>query len=317
MRERHATPGELAAPPDASDPAHAGVEAEAPREFVQGGRAYRVEPRAVATSAFPLGARLVAGAASDLGRRRTGEHNEDSAFVLVLDRVHEGHTLPFGVFVVADGLGGHASGHRASRLVVNVLAHTILRQVALPVVGMPVDSPVDESGLAAILRDAVEAANSSLCAANREGGTDAGSTVVAALVYGDTAYIANVGDSRAYLHDASGLRRLTSDHSLVQQLVSAGMIEPDEVYTHPQRNQIFRSLGDEPDVSVDLFVQQLKPGTSLLLCSDGLWEMVRDPEIEAVLREETDPQSACDALIVAANEGGGDDNVTAVIVVAR
>jgi serine/threonine protein phosphatase PrpC len=312
MRERRATSGEVAAGPSAAD-----VSAESPREFVQGGRAYRVEPRAVATAAFPLGARLMAGAASDLGRRRTGEHNEDSAFVLVLDRVHEGHTLPFGVFVVADGLGGHASGHRASRLVVNVLAHTILRQVALPVVGMPVDSPVDESRLASILRDAVEAANSSLCAANRESGMDAGSTVVAALIYGETAYIANVGDSRAYLHDTSGLRRLTNDHSLVQQLVSAGMIQPDEVYTHPQRNQIFRSLGDEPDVNVDLFVQQLKPGTSLLLCSDGLWEMVRDPEIETLLREETDPQAACDALIVAANEGGGDDNVTAVIVVAR
>ena len=126
-----------------------------------------------------------------------------------------------------------------------------------------------------------------------------------------------MGDSRAYLYDGAALRRLTNDHSLVQQLVAAGMIQPDEVYTHPQRNQIFRSLGDEPDVNVDLFVQQLKPGTSLLLCSDGLWEMVRDPDIEAVLREEADPQSACDALIVAANEGGGDDNVTAVIVVAR
>jgi serine/threonine protein phosphatase PrpC len=310
MREWRAVTSETdAGPGDASE--------DGARAFEQGGRAYRVEPRAVAVSAFPLGARLMAGAASDLGRRRSGEHNEDSAFVLVLDRVHEGHTLPFGVFVVADGLGGHASGHRASRLIVNVLAHTILRQVALPVVGMPVDSPVDESELAAILRDAVEAANSSLCAANRENDTDAGSTVVAALIYGDTAYIANVGDSRAYLHDDTGLRRLTSDHSLVQQLVSAGMIQPDEVYTHPQRNQIFRSLGDEPNVNVDLYVQQLKPGTSLLLCSDGLWEMVRDPEIEAVLREETDPQSACDALIVAANEGGGDDNVTAVIVVAR
>jgi serine/threonine protein phosphatase PrpC len=312
MRERRTAPGEVTTGPAAAD-----ASGEGPREFVQGGRAYRVEQRAAATAAFPLGARLMAGAASDLGRRRTGEHNEDSAFVLVLDRVHEGHTLPFGVFVVADGLGGHASGHRASRLVVNVLAHTILRQVALPVVGMPVDSPVDESRLASILRDAVEAANSSLCASNRESGMDAGSTVVAALIYGETAYIANVGDSRAYLHDASGLRRLTSDHSLVQQLVSAGMIQPDEVYTHPQRNQIFRSLGDEPDVNVDLFVQQLKPGTSLLLCSDGLWEMVRDPEIETLLREETDPQAACDALIVAANEGGGDDNVTAVIVVAR
>jgi serine/threonine protein phosphatase PrpC len=316
MRERRATSGELAARAAGADAA-ANARGDVPREFVQGGRAYRVEPRTVATSAFPLGARLVAGAASDLGQRRTGEHNEDSAFLLVLDRVHEGHTLPFGVFAVADGLGGHASGDRASRLVVNVLAHTILRQVALPVVGMPVDSPVDESGLANILRDAVEAANNSLCAANRENGTDAGSTVVAALIYGDTAYIANVGDSRAYLRNESGLRRLTNDHSLVQQLVSAGMIEPDEVYSHPQRNQIFRSLGDEPDVSVDLFIQQLKPGDALLLCSDGLWEMVRDPEIEAVLREETDPQSACDSLIVAANEGGGEDNITAVVVVAR
>jgi serine/threonine protein phosphatase PrpC len=320
MRERHATSEDMA-DESAGAPLPLGggpdVPADKARTFRQGGRAYLVEPKVIATAAFPLGARLVAGAATDLGRRRSGEQNEDSAFVLVLDRLHENHTLPFGVFVVADGLGGHASGQRASRLVVNVLAHTILRQVALPVVGMPTDSPVDESHLANMLADAVRAANSALCAANRENDLDAGSTVVAALIYGETAYVANVGDSRAYVCDDAGIRRITSDHSLVQQLVAGGLIQPEEVYTHPQRNQIFRSLGDDPDLVVDLYMQQLKPGMRLLLCSDGLWEMVRDPEIEEVVRAETDPQSACDALIAASNAGGGDDNITAVVVIAR
>ena len=146
---------------------------------------------------------------------------------------------------------------------------------------------------------------------------DAGSTLVAALVYGETAYVVNVGDSRAYVCDDDGLRRITSDHSLVEQLVAGGLIQPDEVYTHPQGNQIFRSLGDDPDIQVDLFVQKLRPGMQLLLCSDGLWEMVRDPRIEELLRAGTDPQTTCDALIDAANEGGGEDNISAVVVAIR
>jgi serine/threonine protein phosphatase PrpC len=321
MRERHLEDGET--PESAVASGAAGVAGtpsagpDAPRTFVQSGRAYRVEPKVTQSAAFPLGARLVAGAATDLGRRRSGELNEDSACVLILDRVHENQTQPFGFFTVADGLGGHASGQRASRLVVNVMAHTILRQAALPLVGMPSGTAVDETALADVLQDAVKGANRSLCAANQETGLNAGSTVVAALVHGETAYIANAGDSRAYVCDAEGLRRITFDHSLVQQLVAGGLIEPDEVYTHPQRNQIFRSLGDEPDLTVDLFVQQLKPGLRLLLCSDGLWEMVRDPQIEQLLRAAADPQAACDALVAAANDGGGDDNITAVVIEVR
>jgi serine/threonine protein phosphatase PrpC len=316
MREHALAPDEQ--PPEQIQQSDGtGVDPDAPRIFVQGGRAYRVEPKLARHEAFPLGARLVAGAATDLGLHRTGEQNEDSAFVLVMDRFHENRSIPWGLFVVADGLGGHANGQRASRMVVNVLAHTLLRQVALPTVGAPIDTPLDESQLSDLLADAVQAANRSLCAANKEAGLDAGSTVVAALIYGETAYIVNVGDSRAYVCDDEGLRRITTDHSLVEQLVASGLIERDEVYTHPQRNQIFRSLGDDPDMLVDLFVQQLRPGTRLLLCSDGLWEMVRDPEMEELLRAETDPQSACDALIAAANEGGGEDNITVVVVMAR
>lgn len=323
MHERHLEDGETPESAVASGAAGAAgtpgaaPAPDAPRLFAQSGRAYRVEPKVTQSAAFPLGARLVAAAATDLGRRRSGELNEDSACVLILDRVHENQTLPFGFFTVADGLGGHASGQRASRLVVNVMAHTILRQAALPLVGMPSGTAVDETALADVLQDAVKGANRSLCAANQEAGLNAGSTVVAALVHGETAYIANAGDSRAYVCDEDGLRRITFDHSLVQQLVAGGLIEPDEVYTHPQRNQIFRSLGDEPDLTVDLFVQQLKPGLRLLLCSDGLWEMVRDPQIEQLLRAASDPQSACDALVAAANDGGGEDNVTAVVIEVR
>lgn len=321
MRERHLEDG-AAAESTFADSAAAttgakGGEADAPRIFAQTGRAYCVTPKVVRSAAFPRGARLIAGAATDLGRRRSGELNEDSACVLVLDRVHEDQTLPFGFFAVADGLGGHASGQRASRLTINVMAHTILRQVALPLVGMPSGTAVDDTTFADLLQDAVKAANRSLCATNHEAGLNAGSTVVAALVHGETAYIANAGDSRGYVCDDEGLRCITIDHSLVQTLVAGGLIEPDDVYTHPQRNQIFRSLGDEPDLTVDLFVQQLRPGMRLLLCSDGLWEMVRDPQIEQLLRAAPDPQAACDALIAAANDGGGDDNITAVVIEAR
>lgn len=180
--------------------------------------------------------------------------------------------------------------------------------------GSPTDTPVDETILANLLADAVRAANGSLCAANREAGLDAGSTVVTVLIYGETAHIANVGDSRAYVCDDDGLRRITTDHSLVQQLVAGGLIGPDDVYTHPQRNQIFRSLGDDPDLTVDLFAQQLRPGMRLLLCSDGLWEMVRDDELAAILREVANPREACDTLVRRANEQGGEDNISALVI---
>ena len=318
LADGEAVEGEAAADASAAPAAGDDTPADLPRQFAQNGRMYVVEPKVAQGQAFPRGARLVAGAATDAGRGRAGDHNEDSAVTLIVDRFHEDVAQPLGLFAVADGMGGHASGHRASRLVANVLTHTVLRQLAMPLLGAPADLPLDEDVVATLLRDAVKAANNSLCAANHEADLDAGSTLVAALVAGETAHIANVGDSRCYAYDAEvGLRRITSDHSLVQQLVVGGMIQPDDVYTHPERNKVFRSMGDDPDLAVDLFVQQLKPGTRLLLCCDGGWEMVRDPQIEQILREAPDPQAAADALVVAANDGGGDDNITVIVVEAR
>lgn len=287
------------------------------RVFTQGARVYRVVPRAE-PQLFPRGVRVVAAMATDTGAARAGEENEDSAGVFTLSVAHDSRMEPLTLCVIADGLGGHISGQEASRLAVRILTEHILRAAALPFVSAPAgnadDSATFEASLLAALKEGVEAANLEICARNKASGADMGSTCVAAIVHRDTAYFINVGDSRGYVLEDDSLRRITTDHSLVEQLIAGRLIPPEERYTHPQRNQIFRSLGDEPNVALDTFTQKLHPGMRLLLCSDGLWEMVRDDEMARILRETASPQQACDLLISAANEHGGEDNISAVVV---
>ncbi len=142
-----------------------------------------------------------------------------------------------------------------------------------------------------------------------------GTTLTAALVLEEKAYIVNVGDSRTYiLREGLGLTQITHDHSLVARLVNEGVITPEEVYTHPERNKVYRSLGCREQVEVDWYMLNLCQHDRLLLCSDGLWEMVRDPEIERLLRYERDTTRVCDLLVQAALHGGGKDNVSAIVV---
>ena len=175
-------------------------------------------------------------------------------------------------------------------------------------------SGLDEDALVALLQRVVEEANAAICQENQQKKTDMGSTITGFLIVGPHAYIFNVGDSRTYMLRGGQLYKKTNDHSLVGQLVSAGLIQPEDVYTHPQRSQIYRSLGDKLNVQVDVFKQELNPGDKLLSCSDGLWEMARDPEIESILMSGQEPQAVCTALIDAANKNGGEDNISAVLV---
>ncbi len=292
--------------------------------FVEQGKTYVIEQQHAAQIAFPNGAHLLVASDSDAGNVRRSEPNEDSTLVLQLQRVHESQSTPIGVFIIADGMGGHDNGQGASRMTINVISDKLVHELLLP----PLDAeksggltasvtPLEEDALIGMFKGAVEEANNVLVQTNQHDKTDMGSTITGFMVVGDTAFIINVGDSRTYMLREDTLYQLTNDHSLVAQLLAGGLIEPDDVYTHPQRSQIFRSLGDKMNVQVDDFKQQLLPGDILLSCSDGLWEMVRNPQITDILKNAHDPQTACTQLIEAANANGGEDNVSAVIVFVR
>jgi len=289
--------------------------------FVEHGHTYLIEQQQVEQNPFPNGVQLLAASNSDAGDVRRSEPNEDSTLVLLLQRVHESVSTPSGVFIVADGLGGHDNGQVASRMTINIIAELMLKELLTgPLTaeknGEPV-KPFDEDALIALFHDTVEEANTALCQKNQLDKTDMGSTITGFMAVGEHAYILNVGDSRTYMLRGKQLYQLTTDHSLVAQLVAGGLIEPDDVYTHPQRSQIFRSLGDKPNVQIDIFKQELLPGDILLSCSDGLWEMVRNPQIESILDNAPDPETACAQFIQAANANGGEDNVSAIVVFVR
>jgi protein phosphatase len=139
-----------------------------------------------------------------------------------------------------------------------------------------------------------------------------GSTLVLVGTDGVNAYVAHVGDSRAYIVNAQGARRLTVDHSLVERLVAAGQLTQAQARQHGQRNVIYRTMGDKPNVEMDLATLALAPGDRLLLCSDGLSGLVDDAHLHQLASSQP-PQPACEALIAAANAAGGDDNITAVV----
>ncbi|HUY79181.1 MAG TPA: protein phosphatase 2C domain-containing protein [Ktedonobacterales bacterium] len=307
-----------ASAPATSSPSADAADPSTVRTFTQGARVYRVAQQiASAPPAFPWGAHVLAAGASDVGLSRAGDANEDSFGVFTLNLAHESRIQPLALCIVADGLGGHANGQDASRLVTRVIVEHVLGQVGLPFTAPLGTSAPPEEALGAVLQEAVQIANEALYEANQEAEADMGSTLVAALISGETAYVVNVGDSRCYAlapAPEEPVRRLTTDHSLVEQLILGGLVKPEDRYTHPNRNQIFRSLGGEATVEVDLFTQKLQPGMRLLLCSDGLWEMTHDDELAKILHETPNPRAACQALMASANAHGGEDNITAVVV---
>jgi serine/threonine protein phosphatase PrpC len=258
----------------------------------------------------PSTLRLRVGRHTDVGMVR--DLNEDSLLTLELDRVHRSISQPIGLYAVADGMGGHAAGDVASGLVINTMAEKMATDLLVPELTGGVDAQSFDAQR--WLTDAVQAANLAVYTHRQSAGTNMGTTLVAALVIGNTAHIANVGDSRAYLINDDGIRQITTDHSLVERLIALGQITPDEARIHPQRNVIYRTVGDKEEAEVDLFVQQLNPGDSLLLCSDGLTGKVEDVEIWRLARRGRSPQDACEQLVQAANDNGGDDNVTVIII---
>lgn len=252
------------------------------------------------------------GSGWDAGITRKQSPNEDSLVAVQGYCIHNDRLAPFGLCVVADGMGGHADGQDASYLAVQA----VLKAVLPSVVG---SSAMEDELLPELLASGVQQANDAVYRRSQQIGANMGATITAALILERAAYVANVGDSRTYLYRAgAGLSQVTRDHSLVARLVEAGRIARDDVYTHPERNQVYRGLGDRGMIEVDCFTVSLQPHDCLLLCSDGLWEMVRDPRIEQILKQSGgSPSQASRMLVRAALEGGGKDNISVIVVHAN
>lgn len=267
---------------------------------------------------------LHAAAGTDPGR--VHQLNQDNALAYV--RPPQFGDKAIGFFIVADGMGGHKAGEVASEIAVQTIRDQLAwfleqddDEDTQPSVSSPDAPTVIEDPLQRLnrrLQVAIDEANKAITAYAEENPTDAGNlgtTLTCALVQDNQAVIANVGDSRTYLFRNGHLRQLTEDHSYVGHLLREGQIEPEEVFTHPRRNVITRSLGYKPEVHADVGTLTLQPGDQLLLCSDGLWEMVHENDtIAQYLRDADDPEDAVAQLIDAANENGGADNIGIVVV---
>jgi protein phosphatase len=235
--------------------------------------------------------------------------NEDSLMTIEMNRIHQSISAPIGVYVVADGMGGHAAGEIASGTIINTIAAKALNG-PLP---SQIAQNTDQDRLT-WLREAVEGANKAVFDLRKSAGTDMGSTLVTAVMEGAQAHLAHVGDSRAYRINTQGITRLTTDHSLVERLIATNQITRDEARYHPQRNVIYRTIGDKAKIDVEVATHTLNLGDYLLLCSDGLSGMVEDQTIYQIVLNAPSPQAACDQLIDAANAAGGEDNITVIIV---
>lgn len=232
---------------------------------------------------------------TDIGKKR--ELNEDYIYTSV---------LPVGglsnLFIVADGMGGHNAGDYASAHAVKTFVETAK------------ESGQDEN-TESILKNAMEKANTFIHKASLEDKklSGMGTTMVVATCQGDRVTIANVGDSRLYVINDT-IRQITKDHSLVEEMVSLGGIDKEAARNHPDKNIITRAVGVKPCVEVDFFALTVVEADKLLLCSDGLTNMLRDEEICEIVQKNEEPEQAVKALIEAANYNGGRDNIAVILV---
>ncbi|MCI0493772.1 protein phosphatase 2C domain-containing protein [candidate division KSB1 bacterium] len=262
------------------------------------------------------GVSISVGMASDVGMIR--QLNEDSVGALELTNILQSVSRPCGFYMVADGMGGHEAGEEASKIAVEHITSKIIQTL---------DDNEARSGdeIRLLLEEAVFSANEEIFEQAKSKNNNMGTTITVAYFANDRAYILNIGDARAYLFSQNKLKLLTQDHSLVFRLHKIGQLKYDEIAGHPQSHQILCALG-EPNLKHSLdnlrdkskhpyfFQIKLERGDGLLLCTDGLWQMIQDSQMEQILCNHSQPQSAVDEMVKLANQNGGDDNISLIFV---
>ena len=237
---------------------------------------------------------------TDIGRKR--ESNEDNMISIVPDDTQV-MTRKGALFVVADGLGGHTKGEVASEMTVKLVREAYYQD--------------ENDDIAASLRHAVEHANTLIYQENQaqteppDKDHSMGSTCVAAVLQGDTVYVANVGDSRAYIVRAGQMKQVSQDHTPEAEQVRAGLLTEEQARAQ-SGNKITRCMGINPDVEVDVFTEPVQQSDILVLCTDGLSKTISDEEMGKIVQQ-FEPQESVQRLVDLANEQGGPDNITAVV----
>jgi protein phosphatase len=229
------------------------------------------------------------------------EKNEDSYYV---KKINEKDYL----FIVADGMGGHSSGDVASNTAIEIISNYIFEKY---------NAKMSEQELYDLIKSSIRIANSVIFTESKKNENLAGmgTTVVLCLIQNNTAVFANVGDSRAYIIKNNEINKLTIDHSIVEELVINGSITKEEAKTHPHKNIITRALGGDIDIKIDLYYEHINQGDIIILCSDGLSNMLKDDEImDIVCSNKNNTQEKAEYLVKQANENGGLDNITAIII---
>jgi serine/threonine protein phosphatase PrpC len=248
------------------------------------------------------------GFASNPGRVRARNEDAGLAWQFTLAQ-HGEEPMPSGLFIIADGMGGHSKGEEASALSTRLTAGHVVRHVALPMLAddenMAERAPIHE-----LLTNGMLMAHQAVS----ERYPEAGTTMTLALLMGESVYIAHVGDSRAYAGERGSLRLLTKDHSIAARLLEMGQATPEEAES--QRNILYKAIGQGTVLEPDIVFHNLGWGQYLFLCCDGLWNMLSDQTIAEVIESAPTPDVACQLLVALANENGGEDNIS-VILVAR
>ncbi|NTV35357.1 MAG: serine/threonine-protein phosphatase [Anaerolineaceae bacterium] len=249
---------------------------------------------------------ILVGCAQSIGMQR--DHNEDTLFVFYSIFADGMNDIPVGIFIVADGMGGHQNGEAASGAAVKAMGGTLVKNLYLQYLG------IQETGgqsLMELMEEGVKSAQQSVLRKAPGGGT----TLSTALLFGDQLSIAHVGDSRIYfLHPDGRVQILTQDHSLVHRLVELGQISEEEAMVHPQKNVLYRAVGQTDPYKADIHTHQIPRPGHVLLCSDGLWGVVPEADIFKIIKNAANPSAACHQLVEAANNAGGPDNITAILI---
>lgn len=250
---------------------------------------------------------IIVGSAQSVGKQR--DHNEDTLLTFNSIIADGENGIPLGLFVVADGMGGHMHGEIASGSAARSLSQYLMTKLYPSLMGL--DPEPQSESLQEILEAAVREAHQMVAKRAPGGGT----TLTAALVIGEQVTLAHVGDSRAYfIHTDGRMQVMTLDHSLVRRLVDLGQLTEEQARVYPQKNVLYRALGQPEPFRPDIHTHLIPHPGYILICSDGLWGVVQDTEMFNIVTSAPNPSIACNRLVEAANAAGGPDNISVVLV---